>query len=356
MQTGSISFCDGLAYNIRSDDTKRAVLARLASWGIEIIRRHHTRFEGDSSVAAINAAPHLVSVRTNGNPYLLFLTRHEYVNTCIFVDKKVQHGYTVPRMVVARLGFDDALFQGTVLDGEMVRVAPDDWVFVVNEVLVSAGESLAARDLLARVDLAYALLEGGFTPRRTDPFRVQVKRYFRVTEMGAMLQEFVPGLPYTCRGVYFTPVAPGGLAILLNNDDSLIKTARNAKERTVVVHPVSKVEGGAAPVPAPEVPPAPAGTSTSLLFARKTATVDVYELFAGKRDAAGGRRPVGHLSVRDIRSSLALQAAFDSLNCVQLLRVRCVPTAAHPAVPRPADPSAAPPWAFHSLPKNNNPG
>jgi hypothetical protein len=367
MRTSGISFCDKLAYNIKSDETKHAVLAQLAAWGIRIIRKHYDAFDGDRTITRLNTQPHLLCARTNGNPYLLYLTRYERINTCIFIDKKVQHGYTSPRMIVTHMGFDDELFRdGTVLEGEMVRVAQHDWVFVLNDAVVHRGRAVGS-DLVERVSLAYALLENHFSPKPRDVFRMEVKRYFAVTEMRALLQEFVPSLPYTCRGVCFRAIRGGMRDVLLNHDDSLVTSARMPKHRAVVVEaPSSKRSKHTA-----QTPQAQQQTQTQMqarreqaqqqarreqaqqqqarreqaqqqaqqqqanaqhlqfgrtdrndnvvLYARKTSTVDVYELYASPRGGA----LVGHLAVPDIHGSLALQAAFDDLNCAQTLALQC---------------------------------
>ena len=76
MHLGVISFCDRIAYNIKSNDVKTDILEEIdKKYNIKIIQKHFFRLT-EESVNHIIATPHVVSIRSNGNPYFLYFTKY----------------------------------------------------------------------------------------------------------------------------------------------------------------------------------------------------------------------------------------------------------------------------------------
>lgn len=223
MHVGEISFCDRTAYNIKCDDVKAGILARLSSqFGISVLHKHHHIFSPHAHVPTLNASPHLVSLRTNGNPYYLLLTRHDGINLCIFVDKKIQHGYFQPRMIISKLWFDDDLFGGdTLMDGEMIKTKAGTWLLLLNDLIADRGVHLLRTNLVKRIERLHQILKHSYTHDVVVPFSLQTKRYVEYQGVEELLAS-VPSLPYTCRGLYFKPLHLKFKDILFNFDDTLV--------------------------------------------------------------------------------------------------------------------------------------
>jgi hypothetical protein len=283
MHLGAISFCDRTGFNIKSDDAKKDLLATLEkAIDFKVIQKHHLRYAppapgqpqgqdpSQSHLRAIlQTRPHMLAVRTNGNPYLLLLTRYHGVNQCIFVDKKVQQGYYYPRMILTKFWFDDALFEHTtILEGEMVRVPPGpapqpqpqghappppppppQWIFLVHDLLADRGAPLVDVPLMRRLGRVYEILDAQFAPDPDhDVCALQVKRYVRPEDAPDFLATFVPSLPYSVRGLYFKPLYRRFKDVLYNFDESVIQNVRRTSYKEV--HSFLLKED-VVPVPAP---------------------------------------------------------------------------------------------------------
>lgn len=226
MQTAYISFCDKQALNIKSPDIKRTILDRLESHGIKIIDKHHETYS-DKHMNRIERIPHLLAIKSNGNPYYLFMTRINFVNTVLFIDKKVQMGYALPRMIISRLAIrDEALFNGTLFEGEMIKNNTGSWLFLLSDLLVLNNKYLGDDDLIKRTNKMYKTLSDSYVPTCTDLFCMQVKKMFECKDIEHMIDKFIPSLTYTCRGVYCKPLYLKFKDILYNFDDSLIKSVQ----------------------------------------------------------------------------------------------------------------------------------
>jgi hypothetical protein len=288
MHTGIISFCDRVRYNIKSPETKDVVLGDLeARYGIRVLQRHWHRLE-PSTVQQVQRFPHWACLRSNGNPYYMYLTTFDDINIIYFVDKKVQPGYERPRIILGRGRFADDLFKGTVLDGEMVRRTDQPgWVFLVNDVVSYRGEFLQNMPLPRRLSKAYEMFRTAYTP---DPFQdvcsFLVKRYVLPTRAAVEgLVELSKTLPYTSRGVYLWPHSSRAKPKLINFDDSLVKSVHRKvkdcpdfrqKDQTPMPppEPVSSL-----PLPPPELVETVLPEGDKVLWLRKTENPDIYDVY-----------------------------------------------------------------------------
>lgn len=377
MQLGQISVCDSIGYNIKSDEDKSRILKEIdENFNIKVIRRHHERFDEAIHVPAINNSPHLASLRTNGNPYFLYLTRFNFVNQCVLIDKKVQQGYFYPRMILIRLWFDDYLFENTLFEGEMVKQFDGTWTFLLNDLLALRNEPSTNVNLVRRVNKLYTILTEQYVPDDMDLCRLRVKRYFRCDNLKKMLIDFVPRLAYTCRGVYFTPLFLKQSTKLLNFDDSLVKKVvrtnyKGAGDFLLITDRDKLASAGQGTTPAddhekgavlsgcqtdacvseprsqqqhqqrPHQSPPPDGRGNSApppsmdtadqtdrvdrtFWVRHTRLPDVYELYKHPSDVGKGASEAQVACVPTMDLSRALREAFMFTGVTEVIPMRCV--------------------------------
>lgn len=338
MHLGEISFCDRQGYNIKSDDAKQVILSSIESqYGIRIIQKHFEKFS-ELSMRNLQSTPHMVCMRTNGNPYMLYLTRHNFVNQAVFVDKKVQQGYFYPRMVLVRGWFDDALFDGTLIDGEMVKDKSGTWCFVCNDMIAYAGLHLTSTPLPARISMLQKLFLNQFLPDPDNDYcKFHIKYFWQYHELEHVVQNIVPKLHYTVRGLLFKPMHLRQKDILMNFDDTLVKKVVRVKYKglsnflTDAAHVVSASTTTDAPQPLS--PPAPTRSSTderalskleiegarAVFYARKTAKPDIYELH--EKPECTGMPLIACMPT--MSSSKLMRGLFAGTNAVERIAVLC---------------------------------
>ena len=301
MQTGNISFCDKIALNVKSDSTKRQVLAELETYGVKILCKHFDVFHEEISMSRIKRNPYMFCLKSNGNPYYMFLTRINNVNTCVMIDKKIQQGYFLPRMIIVHKMFNDTLFSNTLFDGEMVRDRTGKWVFLINDIMVHSGQHLSDTNLIKRHNLLYKILQEKFV-NDTRHFAMQIKRLFSVTEFEDAAHNFQHTLQYTTRGVLFKPMFIKFKDILFNFDDSLVKNTRRTKFSETNQYIDKAV---------------PAAPKSKTFVVRNTETPDVYLLY-------DGTECLGHAGVNTMAVSKMMYELFKSSALNESFRVDCV--------------------------------
>lgn len=226
MQTGTISFCDKQSLNIKSNDTKKYFNDKLLNYNVKILQKHFEKF-GNDTFNKLKKNPYIASLKSNGNPYLLFLTKFYKTDICIMIDKKIQQGYFLPRMIIDRLCFDTSLFADTLFEGEMIK-SGEEWIFMINDVLAIEGVKQDNVNFIKRYNKIHEIINSKYHPLPQQKFNIQIKKYFKLNDID-QLMNFKNQLDYTTRGIIFKPMFLKFRDILFNFDDSLIDNKRKVK-------------------------------------------------------------------------------------------------------------------------------
>jgi hypothetical protein len=196
----------------------------------------------------------------------------------------------------------------------------------MNDILVDQGVS-CNMNIMKRVNRIYEILCCCLIVTSQDICAFQVKKYFEYEEMDDMMNTFQPSLPYTCRGLYFTPLFLKHRPILMNFDDTLItKKVQETKDntafmvsiRTEVITNCDKVENVfTVQAESTNHEPFTLTRERRTLHLRKTHVVDVYDVF----DDKGNNMDVAF--VNSMKTSKTLKAAFLNTTPVDKLAFLC---------------------------------
>ena len=293
MQLGEISFCDKVGYNIKSDDLKKRILRELESeYKFKVIQRHFAKYQSDQHDTILKNNPHMLCTKTNGNPYLLYLTKINFVNQCIFIDKKIQQNYHYPRMILSKFWFDDELFNNTLFEGEMVKDDDGHWTFLIGDLIADKGEILATQNLLKRLTRIHELLEKDYVfDKNINVCDFRVKKYFLYSELNHLRFEYPKLLNYSIRGIILKPLFFKFQDILYNFDDNLITNVTRTKLGKIFIE--KKLDD-----------PSFLQPTTQNLWVVKTDMVDIYHIYDDENNK------LGNAFVNTLKLSKMLQNEF----------------------------------------------
>lgn len=326
-------FCGRVMKALRTDAGKGHTLAALAACAnIPTSTLVHPsppqpRRRGNSE----HSVPHLACANTKGPKHLLFLTRRDFVNVSVFVERRVRPEQKQPVVVEAHLLFDDVLFDGTVLDGEMHRLACGKWVFLVTDVLALAGRSCASDPLPVRLSLAHTVLKRMYQHGGLAPCVFQVMKHFQVHDV-ASASAFFAALPYGCTGVRLRPAVgdntPDTVLLLQHgkggggggatrtrepfielNKKSTPRPSSSRRRRPFHTNlvPVVRV-GGSSGETIPTTTEASSAAVKRLLFVQPGNEPDVYHLY----DDLSSASSMGIAGVRTLENSRFLRQVLSS--------------------------------------------
>lgn len=332
---GEISFCDQIGFNIKTDETKRFILDMIQNkYGLKIITKHFEKYE-DRMFENIQKRPHLLCVRSNGNPYFLCLVRLNFVNYCIYIDKKIQQGYSYPRMIISHFRFADELFEDTIFDGEMVKMNDGTWTYLMNDIIVLKGLHLNEHNLVKRINLLYNVVANCFQPDINDICKFGVKQYFKYDEAMNIIEKHINEVQYSCRGIYFKPLFLKFKDVLINFNDELVKKVERTKYKHVksfvlkedrdklcnVVSETASVSSEGSEISSKSIVAASKSldtetTNTRYFNTRKTNLPDVYELYDDNMVM------IGYPLVSSMQISKTLREIFKTKNIIDTVSLQ----------------------------------
>ena len=210
MRQMDISFCGKVATNIVTSEAKQSIIDKFNGL-IESSRyfnRQQKRYKyanlvNPKSITFLSKQPHLITLKTGGSNYFLYLTKINGVNNALFIDCKTKQGYTLPRIITADFKFHDDLFSGTVFDGEIVRDREDNWMFLISNIVALRGRVVNS-NIVARMNLIYKVLAESYSPDPViDICPIRVKRVYRYSDYDRLILLYIPKYEYEIKGMFF---------------------------------------------------------------------------------------------------------------------------------------------------------
>jgi hypothetical protein len=240
----------------------------------------------------------------------MYFTKYEDVPVIYFIDKKVQPGYQKPRIILGKGRFAEEVFDGTLIEGEMVKDTNGHWLFLINDVIAYKNQYLSKIPLPKRLVFAYEMLDEYVPDPFFDVCSFQVKQYCYASNEGLeFLLELADQLPYTNRGIYYWPFFMQYKPKLYNFDESVIKeVVRKVKDNPEFREtlPTEPDTPSLSPSPSrkPMMTPPPLVPSTScnegekVMWLRKTELPDVYDVYESQViQSKAGVAHIGSLAV-----------------------------------------------------------
>lgn len=203
IKTMDLSFCGEVAHNVVNKEAKEYILKQLKTKYDIGINGNRAYILNEKSVYFLEKTQHIISIKSSGTNYLLFLTRINNTNYCFYIDRKISPGYTVPRIISSKYGFSDEVFNDTLIDGELVKNSDNQWMFLITDILIYNGKKLDT-NIISKFNLLYKMLTEQYTiDKDLDICPLVVKKLFKYSDYDYLITQFIPSLSYKTKGLYF---------------------------------------------------------------------------------------------------------------------------------------------------------
>jgi len=200
-----ISFCDKQCDNVNDNKSKSEIIKNIDSkHKIQVITRDYSILN-PNIFRNVSYHQHILSTYTNGNPYMLYLTKIDGINQSIFIDKKLKDGYTYPKIHCVKYRFADELYEKeTIFTGELVRDLNRRWFFLIDNILIYKGMSTSEKNILSKFELIHNILNQEYkADKYLEICPLQIKKLFLYKDIKTLVNDFIPNLSYKCKGLIF---------------------------------------------------------------------------------------------------------------------------------------------------------
>lgn len=333
MHLGIISLADRVVHNIKSEPIKQEILKELYTlYNVKIIEKHDHKLDANNQ-QYVKTNPHLVSLRSNGNRYILYFTKYNDIEIIYLIDAKIHPTYTTPRMIILKGLFDKEIYKNTVIFCEMVKTSTG-WLCLFNDIIVYKGQHLANIILPDRLKIMYNLLDTEYTQdKMMDICNYKIKTYFQLCDESIdELMKLSSELNYTSRGIYFWPYNLKYKPKLYNFDENKIRTVvRKIKDdnrfKRLEVEPIIDVVNVVNVVVTSNTVATELNKNTSLdcntviLYLSKSSEPDIYNLYDNQNILTS--KKIGIASIPNLTTSKMIRNAFKNTNITSTIKVKC---------------------------------
>lgn len=306
-KTSKISFCGKQACNVVEDSFKEEILDILQKNYYVSIKDKNFYIINPKNIKYIEKNPHFLSVKSSGSMYYLFLTRIEQKNYCFFIDKKIKDGHNCPRIISVNYRFTDEIFDNTLFDGELLRDRDENWLYIINNLVIHRGKLMKDKHINYKLNLVYDILTNNYIKdNHLEICPLYVKRLFANHEFAYLVNTYIPSLNYNPRGIYFEGIR--------NLNNHLFLFPRNQKFQKVETKPEIQTQKKRIVKKSSSLD----GRKQLRFMVRKTDISDIYNLYCLKDDEI---HKYGGAHIPNLKISKFMRKAFSdgvdnvTMNC-----------------------------------------
>lgn len=202
------SFCNVEVDNITENTSKKYILEqlRILCSGIKYNDRY-AKIYNEKFKNNLNNV-HLISLKSIGNPYLLFITQISSLNYAFLIDKKVKEGYQYPKIFILPYHFNSEIYQKhSLFECELIRTKNNQWILSIGDVYYLNGKNMKKTVIIERMNGINQFLENNLLDSNfIEICKIQIKRYFDYSDYDMIMNDFIPNLSYNIRGFYLVPM------------------------------------------------------------------------------------------------------------------------------------------------------
>lgn len=200
------NFCNAQVENIISDDLKKYILKDIETRTNTKFNSRYAKIYNDQYARNLKN-PHIACLKTSGSPYTLYLTQINNNNYSLLIDKKINNGYSYPKMFVVNFKFDSDLYKGSLFETELIRDKNNEWELMICDILYYKNEIYYKKvNIIDRINKINNMLSEEYNSNDNSICKLFVKKYFEICDIGKIFTTFVPTLNYNIRGIYFIPI------------------------------------------------------------------------------------------------------------------------------------------------------
>jgi len=312
------TFGNKKALQIISNDIKNNIKTDIKKLSQLELNTRYYNFLNEKNMHILKEGDYKVSINTYGHKYFLFLTKINEKNYPIFINKKRED------MIYIRFRFEDSLYENTLFDGELIKNTNNEWVYVINDLILYKGDNVLKNKTLSE---RYNLLKEIFTDYYyrddiMDVCKIDIKDIFSLNYLKDLSDSYIKSVPYKISGIFIQSEEDYKKSFMYIFPEN--RSRDNAKGDTLPLdtisldHPKDKIDTSSSSAGTIEIkksPPASTSTKSKIDINKEfnfkikpTDLPDVYELYCYNK--IGKEIRYGYAGVPNLEISQLLSGLF----------------------------------------------
>ncbi len=216
----NVEFCNSNAFKIDSPELKEKVMLECdLLFGMSLKRGH---FPGPQPVTIekkdfglLNSEEYMVCEKSDGQRAILLLINLNKKPMCFVINRNNDFYF------IDHLSFKKEVFEGTVMDGELIKTKNGTWNYLIHDCMVYNGTDYTAKNHRLRYAAVIDLIVKRYQNKEKDAINIKTKLFYKVGPgIDETWNHIVATTENEIDGLIFTPV---NKPIKFGRDYSLLK-------------------------------------------------------------------------------------------------------------------------------------
>lgn len=195
-QKTPLYFCGKKSIQVNNSSLIQQIKEKIKQIGSFHLSSKYYTFLSKKNVNNLKESSFLVSLRSFGKNFILFIATINQKNYCIFINKKNEI------MNIVQFQFSEEIYQGTIFDGELVKNSNNKWLFIINDIAYYKGKNIITEKFTKRQDLISHILTKEYNDN-SDYFYIIKKDFFGYEKINDLVDRYQKCLNYKHSGLYF---------------------------------------------------------------------------------------------------------------------------------------------------------
>jgi hypothetical protein len=192
-----IQFCNQPQIELKDVEVQKEIISSIQKMGTYNIESKYYDFLNYKNVNQINETDFKICTSSFGKKYNLYLKNINNKNYCIFLNKKTK------QMILGKFTFALSLFDGTLMDGELVKNSRNEWFFLINDLIYYEGKNMIIDKFENRQKILQNMIESQYRHESSNHCKIFIKKYVDMKYMNDFVKVYIPKLSYKCSGLVF---------------------------------------------------------------------------------------------------------------------------------------------------------
>ena len=199
MQQQSTLFCGKKSLHVNNSSLIQQIKQKIKQIGSFNLSSKYYTFLSKKNVNNLKESSFLVSLRSFGKNFILFVTKLNDKNYCIFINKKNES------MNIVQFHFNQEIYDGTMFDGELVKNNLNNWIFIINDIAYYKGKNIITERFTKRQSIINNILQNEYKNNNNN-FYIIKKDFFGYEKINDLVDKYQECLNYKHSGLYFKNV------------------------------------------------------------------------------------------------------------------------------------------------------
>lgn len=207
-----VNFAQKKAYLVEDEKFQKAIREKVSDKYRLNLRtgNKYYKFLDDKDLPVLKKFEHRICFNLKQKPTYLFLTTFQKQKFCLYFDVEMKEIYSV------RHRFDEDLFDDTLLEGELIKVSQQHYIYLVSDLLI-LHEKINTEHLDKKLTTLHKIVEIKHRPDPGfDPCQLLVKDFVEYKYMESLMNNHYLTVPYRqyISGLIFRPVVKSNRNII----------------------------------------------------------------------------------------------------------------------------------------------